>query len=74
MVGSMGALGVEVSSEGGAASGTAECLLKEERPREQPSVLRRRSSFGKVLGLSSWAGNVSASTRVYRLFGMLLMR
>jgi len=44
----MGVLWAEVSSKGGAASGTAKC----PRLREQLNVLRRRSGLRKALGPS----------------------
>ena len=58
----MEGLGTEVSSEGQAASEIAECPQKEEHPQEQLSVLGRKSDFGKVLRLSSWARNESVGT------------
>jgi len=58
----MEGLGTEVSSEGQAASEIAECPQKEEHPQEQLSVLGRKSDFGKVLRLSSWARNEYAGT------------
>jgi len=51
-VGSIGVLGAEMSLEGGAASGIAECPQREERLREWLSIFRRKSNLRIVFGVS----------------------
>ena len=58
---SMGVLGAEVSSKGGATSRTAECSRKEERSRDGAQTF-----FRPAMSLPA--------RRVCNLFGMLLTR